>query len=71
MQFHSTVRWLDSTTASRLLGIDASTLRKWSRGGRVRAWRTRGGRFLYERAEVLALLPRVVTPGRKGVGRGE
>jgi len=52
--------WLDGTSAGRLLGISPGTLRSWARRGQVRSWRTSGGRYLYARADVLALLPRPV-----------
>ena len=52
--------FLDSTTAARLLGVAPSTLRAWSRRGRIRAWRTSGGRYLYRRVDILGLLPKLI-----------
>ena len=52
--------WLDSTTASRLLGVAPNTLRSWAQQGKIRAWRTIGGRYVYARADVFARLPQPV-----------
>ena len=59
--------WLDSTSASRVLGVSPSTLRAWARDGRISAWQTVGGRYLYARDDVMALLPTPVLTTRREV----
>lgn len=41
--------WLSLGPASRLLGVDPDTLRRWSDAGRVPAWTTPGGHRRFER----------------------
>jgi excisionase family DNA binding protein len=43
-------RWLSLGPASRLLGVDPDTLRRWADTGRVRVWTTPGGHRRFERA---------------------
>ena len=43
-------RWLSLGPASRLLGIDPDTLRRWADQGRVPAWTTPGGHRRFDRA---------------------
>jgi excisionase family DNA binding protein len=45
-------RWLSLGPASRLLGIDPDTLRRWADQGRVQAWTTPGGHRRFERASI-------------------
>jgi len=57
-------RWLTLGEASRLLGVDESTLRAWADAGRVRAFRTPGGhrRFAHADLEALWGQPRAPRP---------
>jgi excisionase family DNA binding protein len=44
--------WLSLGPASRLLGVDPDTLRRWSDTGRVRAFATPGGHRRFSRADL-------------------
>jgi excisionase family DNA binding protein len=57
--------WLSLGPASRLLGIDPDTLRRWADDGRVPAWTTPGGHRRFERAS----LQRLVEQRRSGERR--
>lgn len=54
--------WLSLGPASRLLGVDPDTLRRWADDGRVRAYATPGGHRRFSRAD----LDRIATSRRSG-----
>ncbi|OLC55071.1 MAG: hypothetical protein AUH85_10180 [Chloroflexi bacterium 13_1_40CM_4_68_4] len=50
--------WLALGEASRLLGIDPDTLRRWADAGKIEVFVTPGGHRRFPRAAIEALLPR-------------
>jgi len=48
--------WLTLGNASRMLGVDESTLRRWADAGQIRAFRTPGGHRRFAEADVQAIL---------------
>ena len=44
--------WLSLGPASRQIGVDPDTLRRWADGGRVRSWSTPGGHRRFSRADL-------------------
>jgi excisionase family DNA binding protein len=55
--------WLSIDAACRFLGVDQSTLRRWSDSGRVPVFRTPGGHRRYRASDLQAVL-RGTTPTR-------
>ena len=49
-------RWLTINAASELLGVEASTLRRWSDSGKVPVFRTPGGHRRYAEADLRKLV---------------
>lgn len=49
-------KWLSIHDACRLLGVDQSTLRRWSDSGKVPVFRTPGGHRRYSESALLALV---------------
>jgi len=62
-------RWLTLGQASRVLGVDASTLRAWADAGRVKAFRTPGGHRRFAREDLQVLLQRSRAPRPVQVAR--
>jgi excisionase family DNA binding protein len=50
-------QWLSLGEASRLLGVSAATIRRWSDAGRLRAFTTPGGHRRFSKAALERLLP--------------
>src|SRR6187455_1829379 len=48
--------WLSLGPASRLLGVDPDTLRRWADAGRVETWTTPGGHRRFDRRRLEQLL---------------
>jgi excisionase family DNA binding protein len=57
--------WISLGPASRLLGVDPGTLRRWADDGRVQVYTTPGGHRRFERKA----LERLATERRPGTGR--
>jgi excisionase family DNA binding protein len=58
--------WLTLGQAARYLGVAQSTIRKWSDGGRVRAFKTPGRHRRYRRGDLDAFLERSAPEARSG-----
>ena len=50
--------WLTLGEASRMLGVDPDTLRRWADGGKVELLRTPGGHRRFRRETIQSMLPR-------------
>ncbi|PZR96088.1 MAG: DNA-binding protein [Candidatus Chloroheliales bacterium] len=65
--------WLTLHQACELLGVAASTARRWGDGGRIKVERTPGGHRRFERESVLALVsaegPAITN--KSGIGNSE
>jgi excisionase family DNA binding protein len=58
-------RWLSINAACEILGVDKSTLRRWSDSGRVPVFRTPGGHRRYSEVDLKAFLSGESVPGRR------
>lgn len=56
--------WLTLGEASRMLGVDPDTLRRWSDGGKIDLLRTPGGHRRFRRETIQSMLPRPRTAHR-------
>lgn len=52
---HAPIDWLSLGPASRMLGVDPDTLRRWADDGRVRAYATPGGHRRFSQADLARL----------------
>jgi excisionase family DNA binding protein len=72
-QYDSDDRWLTMDAACKMLGVDQSTLRRWSDSGRVPVFRTPGGHRRYAESDLKRLLqgtpPRSQPMSRKALTR--
>ncbi|MDI3341247.1 MAG: helix-turn-helix domain-containing protein [Sphaerobacter sp.] len=58
-------RWLSIEAACRLLGVDQSTLRRWSDQGKIPVFRTPGGHRRYNEEDLRAFLRGEMRPRRR------
>lgn len=65
-QDESDERWLTINEACTMLGVDQTTLRRWSDAGRIPVFRTVGGHRRYAESDVRAMIDH----GRQGARRG-
>ncbi len=49
-------RWLSIDAACKMLGVDQSTLRRWSDTGKIPVFRTPGGHRRYAEDDIRALM---------------
>src|SRR5947208_10104453 len=50
--------WLTLGEASRILGVDPDTLRRWADSGKIEVFTTPGGHRRFMRSSIDAMLPR-------------
>lgn len=62
---HVNGRWLSIDAACKLLGVDQSTLRRWSDGGKVPVFRTPGGHRRYSEEDLRAFMVGETRPRRR------
>lgn len=62
--------WLALGVASRRLGVDPDTLRRWADEGRITAWTTPGGHRRFARRDLDRLVARRTGPGGALAGVG-
>jgi len=63
--------WLTLAEASRVLGVNGSTLRRWADAGQVRTFRTPGGHRRFSRADLVALVGARPSPAEQRAALGE
>jgi excisionase family DNA binding protein len=61
----ATQHWLSLGPASRLVGVDPDTLRRWADEGRIEAYVTPGGHRRFDRATIDAMVATRRTGGRR------
>jgi excisionase family DNA binding protein len=61
----NSAHWLTIDAACQLLGVDQSTLRRWSDSGKVPVFRTPGGHRRYNEEDLKALLQGEARPRRR------
>jgi excisionase family DNA binding protein len=59
--------WLTLGEASRMLGVDPDTLRRWADNGKVEVLKTPGGHRRFLRASIEGMLPRPRQPARRSL----
>ena len=59
--------WLTLGEASRMLGVDPDTLRRWADHGKVDVLKTPGGHRRFLRASIEGMLPRPRQPARRSL----
>jgi excisionase family DNA binding protein len=59
--------WLTLGEASRILGVDPDTLRRWADNGKVDVLKTPGGHRRFLRASIEGMLPRPRQPARSSL----
>jgi excisionase family DNA binding protein len=59
--------WLTLGEASRILGVDPDTLRRWADNGKVDVLKTPGGHRRFLRASIEGMLPRPRQPARQSL----
>jgi excisionase family DNA binding protein len=62
-------RWLSIDAACKFLGVDQSTLRRWSDSGRVPVFRTPGGHRRYNEADLRKVLHGTPPSGNRPMSR--
>ena len=59
--------WLTLGEASRILGVDPDTLRRWADNGKVDVLKTPGGHRRFLRSSIEGMLPRTRQPARQSL----
>lgn len=59
--------WLTLGEASRILGVDPDTLRRWADNGKIEVLKTPGGHRRFLRSSIEGMLPRPRQPGRQSL----
>jgi excisionase family DNA binding protein len=61
---------MTATEASRLLGVDQTTLKRWVKAGRITHFRTAGGHMRFRRRDVDAFIAARLTLGQPAKAPG-